>query len=120
MVQNTFFIILFIIALFAVVMRLLSIVGAVTALTVGMVVLTATGWENFLLLLIFFLTSSLFSKFGGKKKAMLQKVIEKGGSRDALQVLANGAPALAFSIAYFLVSSDLKQLMTIGFIGAIA
>lgn len=77
--------------------RSLSSDGAVCATVVGTVCVTA-GWDWGALLIAFFLTSTLLSRFGGPVSA----IVEKGAERDALQVLANGglfaAAALGFAI----------------------
>lgn len=71
--------------------RTLSIGGAVAGMFVGTVALLA-GWRWGLLLIVYFATSSALSRLGNEKKtARTSSVIEKGGERDAMQVLANGA-----------------------------
>ena len=75
------------IALLARRVRALSIDGAVAAAVVGTLALLA-GWKWGALLILYFASSSAMSR--------TRSVIEKGGERDALQVLANGA---VFAIA---------------------
>ena len=84
------------IALLARRVRALSIDGAVAAAVVGTLALLA-GWKWGALLILYFASSSAMSRFGtNEKTARTRSVIEKGGERDALQVLANGA---VFAIA---------------------
>jgi len=79
--------------------RALSLGGAAAATLVGAVALLA-GWRWGFLLIFYFATSSALSRFGNEKKtARTLSVIEKGGERDATQVLANGA---VFAIAALL------------------
>ena len=79
--------------------RALSLDGAVVATLVGTLALLA-GWRWGLLLICYFATSTVLSRLGNERKtARTISVIEKGGERDAMQVLANGA---VFAIAALL------------------
>ena len=79
--------------------RALSLDGAVAATLVGALALLA-GWQWGLLLIFYFAASSTLSRLGyDKKTTRTISVIEKGGERDAMQVLANGA---VFAIAALL------------------
>ena len=76
--------------------RALSIDGAVAATIVGTLALLA-GWRWGVLLIVYFASSSVMSRLGvAQKTALTRSVIEKGGERDAMQVLANGG---VFAIA---------------------
>ncbi|MEP7381111.1 MAG: DUF92 domain-containing protein [Gemmatimonadota bacterium] len=70
--------------------RVLSASGAWSAVAVGTVTFMA-GWSWMAVLLTFFVSSSLLSRWRRqtKERATLA-VVEKGGERDAWQVLANG------------------------------
>lgn len=56
----------------------------------------------FMALLFFFLSSSALTRLGSKreKKQAVKDMFDKGGTRDGHQVLANGLPALIFSILH--------------------
>jgi len=83
--------------------RALSRDGAVAATIVGTLALLA-GWEWGMLLILYFASSSALSRFGvNEKTARTKSVIEKGGERDALQVIANGG---VFAIAALLAIVD--------------
>jgi len=70
--------------------RALSTSGAWGALVVGTLA-TAAGWRWTAVLLAFFVSSSLLSRWRRDRKATeTGGVIEKGGARDAWQVAANG------------------------------
>src|SRR4051812_43705319 len=59
----------------------------------------AAGWSWGALLLSLFVSASVLSKVGeSKKAARVDSVVEKGGERDAGQVLANGG---VFAVAAF-------------------
>jgi uncharacterized protein (TIGR00297 family) len=69
----------------------LSRSGAIAAIVVGTVAIAA-GWRWGALLIAYFVSSSLLSRIGAATKARRSgSIVEKGGARDAAQVLANGA-----------------------------
>jgi len=78
------------VALIAFRLRLLSVGGAVAASFVGAsTVIGGAQWV--VLLLFFFLSSSAIGAWrGGERDRLVGSLIEKGGRRDATQVLANG------------------------------
>ncbi|HEX9704236.1 MAG TPA: DUF92 domain-containing protein [Gemmatimonadales bacterium] len=69
-------------------MKWLTADGAAAALAVGGAVLAGFGWRGGVLLLAFFVSSSLLTQISGGK----------GGRRNARQVLANGAVAAAAAL----------------------
>src|SRR5690554_5614557 len=69
------------------------------------------------IMIIFFISSSLLSKFKRQAKVEVEQDFAKDGRRDWLQVIANGVIGLAFAIAYGL-SGD--HLFTIGYIASFA
>jgi uncharacterized protein (TIGR00297 family) len=75
----------------------LSRSGAVAALCIGTLAIAA-GWTWGALLILYFISSSLLSRVGARAKAQRSGgIVEKGGARDAQQVLANGAVFAAFA-----------------------
>jgi uncharacterized protein (TIGR00297 family) len=78
------------IALIAKSRRTLSLSGAIAAVFVA-TACTAAGWSWAWMLIAFFVSSTLLSKVGeSKKRLRTGDIVEKGGDRDAWQVLANG------------------------------
>ena len=76
--------------------RALTDDGAIAAVVVG-TASAAAGWGWVALLLVFFVTSTTWSRIGRVgKEARTSGVVSKGDERDAQQVLANGG---AFAIA---------------------
>jgi uncharacterized protein (TIGR00297 family) len=76
----------------------LSRSGAIAATAVGAAAVGA-GWRWAVLLLVYFVTTSALSRWGGEVKALVTSgLIAKTGSRDAVQVLANGG---VFAVAAF-------------------
>ena len=64
--------------------------GAVAATVVGALALFA-GWTWGILLVAYFVSASALSRYGEAEKQKLgAAIVEKGGARDAVQVLANG------------------------------
>ena len=77
--------------------RSLSRSGAYAAVLVGTLIFGLGGWQWAIILLTFFISSSALTRLFGKRKAALNEKFEKGGQRDAAQVLANGAVASLFA-----------------------
>ena len=73
--------------------------GAIAAFVVGTLTFAAGSIGTALLLLAFFISSTLLSRAGKKRKKRLVD-IGKGGARDAWQVLANGGVATACIVAW--------------------
>lgn len=79
--------------------------GAVAAIVVGTAAVTAS-WRWGALLVLYFVASSLLSHAGAAEKARRTSgVVEKGGARDAIQVLANGG-VFAFCAALTPLAND--------------
>lgn len=96
--------------------RALTRSGAVAAFVVGTLTYGAGRAGFTLILLAFFVSSVVLSRFGrARKRALLD--IGKGGARDALQVLANGGVATACALA-FAFTHDVRW--AVAFAGAYA
>lgn len=80
----------------------LTLSGAFFAffLTIGLYI---SGGITFLApLLMFFLSSSFFTKLKTREKEVLEKALyDKGGTRDHVQVLANTGAAFLFAVIYY-------------------
>ncbi len=71
--------------------RSLSTGGAVAATCIGGAAVSA-GWGWGAILILYFVASTLLSRVGrAQKEARTSAIVAKGGERDAVQVLANGA-----------------------------
>src|SRR5882724_11573611 len=76
--------------------------GAYAATVMGTLVFGLGGWQWAVLLLAFFITSSVLSRAFGKRKQGPDEKFSKGGRRDAGQVFGNGALAAVFAgLHYF-------------------
>jgi uncharacterized protein (TIGR00297 family) len=79
-------------------LKALSRSGAVGATIVGALTVGLGGWLWGWLLIIFFTSSSLLSRFQLTHKEALQAQFAKGGQRDLGQVLANGGLGTALAV----------------------
>lgn len=75
--------------------------GAWGALLTGTLIFGLGGWQWAVLLLGFFVSSSLLTRLFGRRKASLNEKFDKGGQRDLGQVLANGGVASVFAALSF-------------------
>ena len=74
--------------------------GALAAAAVGTVAIAA-GWSWGIVLIAFFVTSSALSRWrGAVKAARVSAIVEKGGARDAVQVVANGGVFAAAALGW--------------------
>ncbi|MBX7151656.1 DUF92 domain-containing protein [bacterium] len=75
--------------------------GSAGAFLLGTVIFGVGGWKWAWPILLFFVTSSILSKLGKKRKEHFEQVFEKGHTRDLGQVVANGGLAgLAVVMGY--------------------
>ena len=78
--------------------RALSPSGVAAAVVTG-AICTAAGWSWAALLVAFFVSSTLLSRWRAARKAERTRgIVAKGGERDAVQVLANGGPFAAAAL----------------------
>ena len=73
--------------------------GGVAGAVVGAAILFAGGFTYWIMLMLFFVSSTLASRLGSRRKERLERMHEKGSRRDAVQVLANAGVAAAAVVA---------------------
>src|SRR5919204_116145 len=73
--------------------RIIDRYGAIAALPVGFIILYFGSILWFFVILIFFITGSLFTKYKYKQKQNMELAEDNGGARSWKSVVANGAPA---------------------------
>jgi uncharacterized protein (TIGR00297 family) len=73
--------------------RFLSPSGCVAAFILAAVLFGVGGWSWTVPILVFFISSSLLSKYGKDRKKRFESTFEKTDTRDVGQVLANGGAA---------------------------
>lgn len=95
----------------------LTLDGAVGAFLVGGLTFGFGGIPPAVLLIAFFISSSLLSGLGRSQKRRFAGTFSKSGKRDLGQVFANGGVAVLFSVVYGLTH---ENLWFAGFVGAIA
>jgi len=93
----------------------LTLNGFIVGIFVGTTVYRGFKIAGFVMLFFFFFTGSILSKIR-EKRVVLCFDMEKGGRRDAWQVLANGGIALVGSVIYTLGIKEMLYLFT----GAVA
>jgi len=96
----------------------LSRSGAWAAVLTGGLIFGLGGLPWAILLLVFFITSSAWSRAFKKRKAILAEKFSKGDRRDWGQVLANGALGAGLAIGYYL--SPHRDWLWLAFAGAMA
>ncbi len=73
--------------------------GGVAGAVVGAAILFAGGFTYWIMLMLFFVSSTAASRLGSRRKERLERMHEKGSRRDAVQVIANGGVAAAAVVA---------------------
>lgn len=99
--------------------------GVLGAILTGTAIFGFGGFVPGLLLVAFFVSSTILSKFRARNKEAVSEQFEKGSRRDLGQALANGgwAALMALGIWYaetIALDAQLRVLFTFAFIGAIA
>jgi len=92
--------------------------GTAAALVVA-VICTAAGWSWAVILMAFFISANLLSRYRAQTRhARTGDMIEKGGERDAWQVVANGGVFTAAAIAMVFYPTPLWLPLAAGAIAA--
>lgn len=89
------------IAYFAYKLNSLSLNGFFASVLVGTIIFGLGGIAWAILLLAFFVSSSILSKMFRKRKSGVDEKFSKGSQRDAGQVFANGAVAACLALTWF-------------------
>lgn len=98
----------------------LSPSGALAAIAVGTASVVA-GWPWGALLVGYFVVSTLLSRFrGAQKERRTGGIVEKGGARDAVQVLANGGVFALCALLAQRTTGDTSVTLSIAALGALA
>lgn len=99
--------------------RSLSPSGVVGAIIVGTLTFGLGGWTWGLLLIAFFISSSLLSHYRQDDKRGLAEKFAKTGQRDLGQALANGGWGAILAIAYFCQPDPILFAAFVGTIAAV-
>lgn len=85
----------------------LSLSGSIAAIILGTSIFSFGGSIPFILMFVFFISSSIISKVGKSDKSYLNKIHEKSDTRDFVQVIANGGVAL-ICLVIFQATKDMS------------
>ncbi len=97
----------------------LSRSGAVGAMLVGTLIFGLGGWVWGLLLIAFFVLSTLLSHYReGEKETIAAEKFDKGNQRDLGQTLANGGAGALFALLTLIFPGS--ELLLVAFVGAMA
>lgn len=88
----------------------LSKSGSLAAAGVGVSVALALEWKGLLVLGVFFVSSSFWSKYKRASKALFEEKHEKGSRRDWQQVMANGGIAALSCLVFYITDNHLWVL----------
>lgn len=99
--------------------RALSGDGVVGAIITGTILFGVGGWDWGLLLLTFFISSSLLSRYRAGAKSELAEKFAKGSQRDLGQALANAGVASILALAQILWDHPLLYLGCAGAMAAV-
>ncbi len=99
--------------------RSLSRSGVAGAIILGTVIFGLGGWIWGLLLIAFFVSSSLLSRYKEAEKEGLAEKFAKGSQRDLGQVLANGGWGAILAVLYFLRPNPLLFAAFVGTMAAV-
>lgn len=88
--------------------------GLIAAILMGTIYYGAGSLFWFGTLLLFFITSTLLSKYRQAAKSDLEKSYAKTGRRDAGQVFANGGIGMVLCLIHFLYPHEVWRLLFIG------
>lgn len=102
------------IAIVSFALRMLSAGGAAVQFVLGWLLFTLGGWQWTIPILVFFLSSSILSKYSSRMHAPAKRAFAKQDVRDAYQVLANGGAAGVFVSAWFLSGSEVLYIASLG------
>ncbi|MBN3556127.1 DUF92 domain-containing protein [Fictibacillus nanhaiensis] len=96
----------------SVLLKWLTVAGSVTAFVLGVIIYKAFGWQGLILLGLFFITSTLLTKWKKDKKLGndASHTEDKKG-RTAGQVLANGGAALLAAVGYVTISDPIWMIV---------
>ena len=83
----------FVISVISYRLKFLTLGGSLTQFILAFLILGLGGWKWAVPIVVFFISSSLISKVKSKYKNIAESNFEKSGTRDSIQVLANGGAA---------------------------
>ncbi len=96
----------------------LTLSGAIASAAIGMIIFVGSGcWGWLLIIIIFFVTASLFTRYKYAYKRCLGAAEAKGGARSWINAVSNGGAAALFAAAESLFGGD---IFAAAFLGVVA
>lgn len=99
--------------------RALSPSGAAAAVFVGACA-SGAGWGWAELLILYFVVTSALSRLPSRYEQEMERIVEKGGTRDAMQVFANGGVFAACAVGMLVAPSSALIAASAGSLAAAA
>ncbi|HNY37204.1 MAG TPA: DUF92 domain-containing protein [Petrotogaceae bacterium] len=100
----------FIISFYAYRKKSLTLSGVAGAMALGASLYFFGGFLFFTILIAFFVSSTLLTKFKKSEKKDTEIIAEKSGRRDYSQVIANGLPAFLTAFLYYITQNHIFML----------
>ena len=82
-------------------------IGAVSGFVLGIGLFFLGGWQLWAALAFFFVSSTLIGKIKATRRGGQERIVQKHGRRDWIQVFANALPSLLFAVFYSVTGSPL-------------
>jgi uncharacterized protein (TIGR00297 family) len=100
----------------------LSASGVLGAILLGTTILGFAGWAWAFLLIAFFLSSTMLSRYGRRRKSLLLGEVVKGHRRDLAQSLANVGVAMVLAVSAGLIgpAQPVYTVLALAYVGALA
>lgn len=107
LVHFIFILLILLISIVSYLKKSLTVAGAIAAFLLGLVLYVSGGVTFLAALFAFFVSSSLLTRYKGREKEKLEKVLyEKTGTRDHVQVFANGGAAFIVAVIHIAYTSE--------------
>ncbi len=117
--QSISFLIAFLIVFISFRLKFLTFSGSVATFFLASIIFSLGGIQWSVPILTFFILSSLLSKERKKKNESVELYFEKSGTRDYMQVLANGGIGGVLVIINFLTQNDFYYLLYLSSLSAV-
>jgi len=99
-------------------LKALNLSGAIASAAIGMIIFVGSGcWGWLLIMIIFFVTASFFTRYKYAYKRSLGAAESRGGARSWINAVSNGGAAAFFAAAEYLFGGD---IFAAAFLGVVA
>ena len=108
------------VALLAMKMRSIDLLGALAAVLIGTLITAGTGLAGFALMAAFFVIGSSVTRLGYRIKLSRGIAQEKGGARGWRNALANGGVPAILAVMAGMTSGGMRELFTLAYAASVA